>query len=64
MAMELDDTELLGRISGGDCVAIEAKYHFSCLTDYRNRYRPSVRERNRVILILIMKEQKQEQLLS
>ena len=39
MAIELDDTELLGRISGGDCVAIEAKYHFSCLTDYRNRYR-------------------------
>lgn len=26
-------------ISGGDCVAIEAKYHFSCLTDYCNRYR-------------------------
>ena len=49
MAIELDDTELLGRISGGDCVAIEAKYHFFCLTDYRNRYRSSVREKNRVI---------------
>ena len=49
MAIELDDTDLLGRISGGDCVAIEARYHFSCLTDYRNRYRSSVREKTREI---------------
>ena len=30
MATELQDTELLARISGGDLVAIEAKYHFIC----------------------------------
>ena len=28
MATELQDTELLARISGGDLVALETKYHF------------------------------------
>ena len=32
MATELQDTELLERISGGDLVALEAKYHFKCLS--------------------------------
>ena len=39
MATELQDFQLLSRISGGDLIAIEAKYHFTCLTSIRNRYR-------------------------
>ena len=39
MATDLEDTDLLGRISGGDLVAIEAKYHLVCLTRYKNRHR-------------------------
>ena len=30
MALELKDFELLGRMSGGDLIAIEAKYHLKC----------------------------------
>ena len=36
---ELQDTELLARISGGDLVAIETKYHFKCLSAYKSKYR-------------------------
>ena len=39
MATELQDTELLSRLAGGDLVAIEAKYHNNCLRNYKNRYR-------------------------
>ena len=40
MAREMCDSEMLVKLSGGmDLVAIEAKYHLSCLTNYRNRYR-------------------------
>ena len=39
MAIEMSDRELLVKISGGDLIALEAKYHLSCLTIYRNRYR-------------------------
>ena len=41
IATELQDTEseLLARISGGDLVAIEAKYHFNCLSAYKSKYR-------------------------
>lgn len=39
MATELEDFDLLGHISEGDLVAMEAKYHFDCLTSFRNRYR-------------------------
>lgn len=34
MAMEMQDTMLLARISSGDLVAIEAKYHYNCLSSY------------------------------
>ena len=27
----------MSRISGGDLVAIESKYHLSCLTSFRNK---------------------------
>ena len=35
----LQDTELLGRLSAGDMVAIEAKYHPRCLVGLYNRAR-------------------------
>ena len=31
-AKELEDLSLLAKISGGDLVAIEAKYHIDCFT--------------------------------
>ena len=43
MATEMQYTSLISRISGGDLVAIEAKYHRSCLTAYKNRYRSANR---------------------
>ena len=39
MANDMQDNALLTKISGGDLVAIEAKYHFSCLSENRNRHR-------------------------
>ena len=35
----LGDTELLGRLSGGDMVALDAQYHLQCLTGLYNRAR-------------------------
>ena len=39
MALELEDFDLLGRMSEGDLIAIEAKYHLKCLISLKNRYR-------------------------
>ena len=39
MATDLQETELMARIEGGDHVALEAKYHLECLTALRNYYR-------------------------
>ena len=39
MASELQDAELLARISGGDLIAKEAKYHYNCLSRYKSKYR-------------------------
>ena len=39
MATDLQDTALLAKISGGDLIAIEAKYHLTLLTELRNRHR-------------------------
>ena len=44
MATEMQDTSLISQISGGDFVAIEAKYHRSCLTAYKNRYQSANRD--------------------
>ena len=38
VAKELEDFELLSRISGGDLAAIEAQYHIGCLTKFRNSH--------------------------
>jgi hypothetical protein len=43
IATDLQDTELLSKISTGDLIAIEAKYHLKCLVALRNRYRTFVR---------------------
>lgn len=43
MATDMDDMDMLVKISGGDLVALEAKYHFNCLSHYRNRYRAHMR---------------------
>ena len=37
-ATELKDTNLLAKLAPGDMVALEAKYHKSCLADIFNRY--------------------------
>ena len=49
MATEMDDTEILEQISSGDLVALEAKYHFICLTKYRNKYQTFCRQKDRGI---------------
>ena len=36
---DLQDFELLSKISGGDLIAIEAKYRMKCLTNLRNKHR-------------------------
>ena len=50
MASEMDDNEMLTKLSSGDLVAIEAKYHFSCLTKFRNRYRSYLPEKNKTTI--------------
>ena len=47
MATELQDTELMARIEGGDLVALEAKYHLQCLTALRNCYRSLTRQHDK-----------------
>lgn len=44
MIMELQDTQLLSRIEGGDLIARDAKYHLKCLVNLRNRYRSHIRK--------------------
>ena len=39
MATELQDTDLIVRMEGGDLVALKCKYHLECLTALQNRYR-------------------------
>ena len=36
---DLQDLEPLAKISGGDLIAIEAKYHMKCLSNLRNKHR-------------------------
>lgn len=40
-ATELGDTELLAKLSAGDMIAIEAKYHRNCLRALYNKIRPA-----------------------
>ena len=47
MALEMQDTTLMAKLSAGDVIAIEAKYHLQCLTAYRNKYRSFLRQHKR-----------------
>ncbi len=38
LAMEMCDGQVLAKLSTGDMVAIEAKYHHSCLIAFYNRH--------------------------
>ena len=44
MITEINDTVLMTRIVGSDLMAMEAKYHLTCLTKLRNRHRRFTRE--------------------
>ena len=41
----LQEYGLLSRISGGDVIAIEEKYHMRCLTNLRNRHKSQERKK-------------------
>ena len=43
MAKDLRDASFLAKNDGGDLIALEAKYHLSCLATLRNRHRSHVR---------------------
>ena len=49
MANGMQDNALLTKISGGDLVAIETKYHFSCLLEYRNRHCSYLRTKSKEV---------------
>jgi len=51
LATELQETELIARLEGGDLIAIDAKYHLQCLTELRNRYQSLERQRDQVVYI-------------
>ena len=44
IAKDLNDTSLLTKIQGGDLIALESKYHLSCLAKLRNCHRSYLRE--------------------
>ena len=43
----MQDTTLMAKLSAGDVIASEAKYHLQCLTAYRNKYRLFLRQHKR-----------------
>ena len=47
MAADLQDTVLLSRLGITDLMASEAKYHFECMSDFRNRHRSYLRRKRR-----------------
>lgn len=44
IAKDLNDTSLLTKIEGGDLIALESKYHLSCLAKLHNCHRSYLRE--------------------
>ena len=54
---DLQDFELLAKISGGDLIAIKAKYHMKCLTNLRNKHR-SFRRKSKSDQFLDVEEEK------
>ena len=55
MATDLRNTKQLARISGFDLVAIEAKYHFNCLSTYKSISIGVLSEPKLIILTVVMK---------
>lgn len=56
MALEPEDFELLGHISEGDFIAIEAKYHLKCLISLKiGTDHPVRRKRNIQVIEWTMK---------
>ena len=49
MTNDMQDNALLAKISGGDLVVIEAKYHFFCLSEYRNRHGSYLRKKSKEV---------------
>ena len=49
MVNDMQDNALLTKISGGDLAVIEAKCHFPCLSDYRNRHRSYFRKKRKEV---------------
>ena len=47
IAVELPDTKLIAKLSEGDMIATEAKYHGTCLAGLYNRYRDANKPTNR-----------------
>lgn len=48
MITELNDTQLLTRICGGDLMALEAKYHLTCMVKLRNHHRSLIRKQSQI----------------
>ena len=46
MIAEMNDNDIRERLPNLDFIAAETKYHFSCLTSYRNKYRHFMEHRN------------------
>ena len=47
IASDLNDPDILCKISNADLVALESKYHFRCLTPYKNKLRSLMRSISR-----------------
>ena len=43
MASDLQDTSLIAKLSAGNLIAIEAKYHYNCLSTFKSRHRSLTR---------------------
>ena len=43
MAQCLQDISLIAKLSAGDLIVIKAKYHYNCLSAYKNHYRSFIR---------------------
>lgn len=66
MAKDLQDVALLAKIEGGDLIALEAKYHLSCLATLRIATGHMLEKLSITLLINLLKRKKwkQELLLS
>ena len=60
MAVDLEDTQLIVRMEGGDVIALEAKCYLQCLTALRNRCRSLVQQNQQLCGENFEKKLKQE----